>query len=250
MLTALNEIAAEQAQPTKSTLNKATKLLNYASTYPSTTVRYHASDMILHAETDAAYLVMPNAKSRIAGYFYLSDTPPKPPIMPTPTRNGPLHIVCKTLRHVVASAAEAETGGLFINAQEAIPIRYLLTQLGHPQPPTPIKTDNSTTISFVNSNIRQKKSKSWDMRFHWLRDRETQNQFYYYWDRGIHNDADYFTKHHSPKHHLANRHKFFHIPNLCNLLMCAAKRRGCVDPHWGHIINPLLTHYDDVSHQS
>ena len=86
---------------------KATKmLLDYAATYPDVTIRFHASDMILHAESDAAYLVQPEAKSWIAGYFYLSTHPPSPPLIPTPPRNGPLHIVCKTLRHVVASAAE------------------------------------------------------------------------------------------------------------------------------------------------
>ena len=127
---------------------KATKmLLDYAATYPDVTIRFHASDMILHAESDAAYLVQPEAKSWIAGYFYLSTHPPSPPLIPTPPRNGPLHIVCKTLRHVVASAAGAETAALFFNSQEAIPIRYILSKLGHKQPPTPMKTN---IIPFVN----------------------------------------------------------------------------------------------------
>ena len=52
-----------------------------------------------------------------------------------------------------SSAAEAETAGVFTNAQLAIPIRYILECLRHPQPPTLIKSDNSTTIGFVNNNI-------------------------------------------------------------------------------------------------
>ena len=72
-------------------------------------------------------------------------------------------VECKTLRHVVASAAEAETAGVFHNAQMAIPIRTILNALGHVQPPTPLKTDNSTTSGFIHNNIHVRKAKSWDM---------------------------------------------------------------------------------------
>ena len=121
--------------------------------------------MILHVDSDAAYLVLPQAKSRIAGYFHLTDLtspPTQPPV------NGPVLVECKTIKHVVTSAAEAETSALFHNAKTAIPIQRILIFLGHPQPPTPIKVDNSTANNFVHNNITQKRSKSWDMRFHWL----------------------------------------------------------------------------------
>jgi hypothetical protein len=113
-----------------------------------------------------------------------------------------------TLKHVVASAAEAETGGLFYNAQQAVIIRQILKALGHPQPPTPIKTDNSTAYNFVHSTMKQKRSKSWDMRYNWLRCREAQNQVKIYWEPGTDNNADYFTKHHPPKHHRTLRSKY------------------------------------------
>ena len=70
--------------------------------------------------------------------------------------------------------AEAETGGVYFNAQRAIPIRIALEEMGHPQPPTPIKTDNASALGYIYDNIRQKRSKSFDMKFHWLRDREQQ----------------------------------------------------------------------------
>ena len=41
-------------------------------------------------------------------------------------------------------AAEAEVGGLYMNAQELSPMRTTLEELNHPQPPTPLRTDNST----------------------------------------------------------------------------------------------------------
>ena len=222
MLTAINEISAVQSKPTEKTLQAVTKLLDYASTYPDTTIRFYASDMTLYAESDAAYLVQLNAKSRIAGLFYLSNKH-LPNTFPSPARNGPILIICKTIRHVVASAAEAETAGLFYNARESIPIRQTLIAMGHPQPPTPIKTDNSTALSFVHANMKQKKSKSWDMRLNWLRDRKEQSQFHYYWDKGSNNDADYHTKHHPPKHHLQQRHKYVYVLEQSQPLMLLAR---------------------------
>ena len=105
--------------------------------------------MVLYVNSDAAYLVLPEAKSRIAGHFYLSDHPNKLAANQTPTPNAPFLTECRTLRHVVATAAEAETGGLFHNAHMSITIRHILETLEHPQPPTPIKTDNATAHNFV-----------------------------------------------------------------------------------------------------
>ena len=207
ILPALNEIAAYQAKPTATTVEKLTMLLDYLSTHSNAVIRFNASDMVLHVETDAAYLVAPKARSRIAGFYYCSNkynknTPIKVPL------NGPVHVECKTLRRVVTSAAEAETAGLFYNAQFSIPIRHMLTILGHPQPATPIKTDNSTASSFVNSMLKQKRSKAWDMNFHWLTDQRYLNNIHVYWDKGDNMIADYHTKHHSPSHHIQSRPKY------------------------------------------
>ena len=59
-------------------------------------------------------------------------------------RNAPILIECSTLKHVVASGAEAECGGLFKMGQLAAEIRVILEALDHPQPPAPLKTDNAT----------------------------------------------------------------------------------------------------------
>ena len=70
--------------------------------------------MILHLDSDAAYLVSPQARSRVVSNFYCRQkyNKNKPPYT---NLNGPIHIECKTLKHVVDSAAEAETAGLFHN---------------------------------------------------------------------------------------------------------------------------------------
>ena len=100
---------------------------------------------------------MHNTKSRIARYFKLNYHPER---IQYPDVNGAILIECKALRHIVSSAAETKIAGVFYNAQIAIPIWYILEQLGYPQSPTPIKIDNSTATGFVYNNIHQKKSKS------------------------------------------------------------------------------------------
>ena len=56
MLTALGSISAQQAKGTEKTYAGTLWLLNYAATHPNTTIRYTASDMILHIHSDASYL--------------------------------------------------------------------------------------------------------------------------------------------------------------------------------------------------
>ena len=57
----------------------------------------------------------------------------------------------------MASAADAETGGIFHYAQMGLRVWYILIKLGYPQPPTPLKTDNSTANGFIHNNINLKK---------------------------------------------------------------------------------------------
>ena len=105
----------------------------------------------------------------------------------------------------MSSAVEAELGALFINAKMAVLMRNTLEELGHPQPRTPIQTDNKTTNDLLTNQIMPKALKAMDMRFHWLRCRDAQGQFRYYWRPGTQNLADYFTKHHPASHHIASR---------------------------------------------
>ena len=58
------------------------------------------------------------------------------------------------MSNVMDSATEAKIGVAYINGQEAVPIRTLLRELGHPQPATPIQVDKSATDSFANDTIK------------------------------------------------------------------------------------------------
>jgi len=97
---------------------------------------------------------------------------------------------------------------MFINAREAVPTRKTLEEMGHPQPTTPMQTDNSAAHSVVTNNVQPKRTKAMDMRFHWLRCRDAQGQFRYYWRPGTMNLADYWTKHFPGIHHANVRPEF------------------------------------------
>jgi hypothetical protein len=189
----INVLASEQSKATSVTAEKVIKLLNYCNTRPETKIRYHASDMILHIHSDASYLSENEAKSRAGGFFYMGRS------TNTDRRltNGAILIISKVLKHKMSLAAEAEIGAVFINAKEGAVLRTTLEELGHPQPPTPMETDNTTATGYSNDTIKQKRAKAMDMRFYWIKDRVKQGQFNVYWGPGHQNLADYFTKHHS-----------------------------------------------------
>ena len=130
--------------------------------------------------------------------------------------NAPIHVECQILKHVVSSAAEAETAGLFHNCKTALQIKNMLEALGHKQSPIPVKTDNSTAAAFSNSTLKERRSKSWDMRLHWLKDRVLQHQFIIQWEEGRKNWADYHTKHFPPSYHQRIRPRYilkgYHSP--------------------------------------
>ena len=215
ILPALSSISTQQSNPTENTMRKVKRLLDYVATFPDTCIRFHASNMKLHIDSDAAYLCEPKAKSRAAGYFYFKQNTMNKTQLPI---NHPLTVECKLLKHVVSSAAEAEVSAIFHNAQTGIIVRRLLQHLGHPQPPTPLKTDNTTAERFVSKNIHQKRSKTWDMRFYWLRDQQSRQNFKVFWRHGCDatdpNLADYFTKHHTVKHHRSVRPQYIIDKNV------------------------------------
>ena len=57
MIVSVNKLSSQQAAPPRETLKKCNMLMDYAHTYPNATICYHASDMCLHIDYDAAYLV-------------------------------------------------------------------------------------------------------------------------------------------------------------------------------------------------
>ena len=108
----------------------------------------------------------------------------------------------------MSSASEAELGEMFITAQEMVVMRQTLQEMKWPQPKSPLQTDNSAAADVVNNAIVPKNLKTMDRRLHWLRCREAQGQFRYYWASGNLNWRDYSTKHHPLLYHESRRMQF------------------------------------------
>ena len=82
----------------------------------------------------------------------------------------------------MSSAAEAETFRTFKNCKTDISMQTALMALDHKQIATPLKTDNSTTEGFVNLGMKPKRSKTWNINWHWLRYKEVLEQLRVYWE--------------------------------------------------------------------
>ncbi len=195
LLCPISAIASQSSKPTEDTMHHTQKLLDYLATQEDAVLTYNASDMILAVHSNACYLREPKARSRAGGHFFLSSNTPIPP------NNGAVLSIAHIIKHIMSSATEAKLVGLYIMAQEAVYIRIILEEMGHKQPPTPLQTDNSMAEAVINGKVQSKQAKAMDMRFHWLRDQECQQQFQIYWRPGKLNYADYWTKYHADPHH-------------------------------------------------
>lgn len=167
----LNSLAPEQPKGIEETKEAMQHFLNYCANHPDTTVRFHASDMILKINSDASYLSELEARSRVGGYFPLRNKDDNL------QNNGAIHAIARIIKNVKLSSAEAEITGVFINEKEAVPIRQSLEETGHPQPPTESIIDNQAAHRILNKSCKQTRSKEIDMNYYWVRDRIAQKKF-------------------------------------------------------------------------
>ena len=71
------------------------------------------------------------------------------------------------------------------------------------------------------------------MRYYWIKDKVSNQEFIIYWDKGLNNYADYFTKHFSASYHQQIRPTYIlkgYSLALQNSFPCV---RGCVETHPG-----------------
>lgn len=221
MLTAVNHIGSEQARPTQRVMDNAMRLLAYAAAYPNNELVLTACDMILYCQSDCSFLTRSEGRSVAGGIEYLGNTG-------EPTHiNGAVHTFSSIIPVVVASIAEGEYGAAYMTGQHATGSRQVLHFLGYPQPPTLIMGDNDCAVGLANNTLKIKRSKSIDMRFHWLRDRIRQGQFEYQWRKGANNLADFFTKALPVHKHLELMPFLVHTPrDPHNIAASKHKKRG------------------------
>ena len=166
------------------------QLLDYSATYPADGILYRSSTMILCAHFDAEFHNESKGRSRAGVHIFLSENDPMP------WWNGPVLTLSQIIKLVMSSASEAEMGVLFITAQEVAAMRNTLEEMRWPQKKSLIQTDNSETAGVVNITILTRKLKTMHQRLHWIKCREAQVQFRYYWASGSLNWGDYSNEHH------------------------------------------------------
>jgi hypothetical protein len=72
--------------------------------------------------------------------------------------NGAFHVSTTILQFVVTSAAEAELGALYHNCHTGVIFRLTLSDMGHPQPRTPVHCNNATVVGIANNTIKRHRS--------------------------------------------------------------------------------------------
>ena len=192
MLTAIGKIAANIANPTQSTLKAAEHFLQYAASHPDATMTFKPSDMQLKIISDASFAGDSQARSRAGGVHFLckaselseDDT----------LTNAPFHYFSTIIPTIVTSAAEAEYAALFLNGKDANYEMALLEYMGYPQTAITIICDNSCAAGTANRTVKPKRSKSFDIKFHWIRKKVDDKIFKIIWKKGETNEADYLTK--------------------------------------------------------
>ena len=117
-------------------------------------------------------------------------------IQAIPPENGPVHVECSIMRNVMASATESELGGQFENCQTETSMITALSEMGHPQPPKIMETDNTSANSIDYGTEKQKISRAIDKKFYWVGDKIRQNHFHTIWKEVNKNLTDHVTKHH------------------------------------------------------
>ena len=162
MARTLSSISSRQSKGTKQLEEEVRHFLDYCATHPNSGVLFMSSDMILALHLDASYLSEPESKSISAGHFYLTKNKDET------FNNGAVMTLSDVIKHVLASVSEAENAALFYNCKSAIPLRLTLEEMGHPQPKTPVTSDNTAALGLIKKTMIPKSSKSYDMRFNFL----------------------------------------------------------------------------------
>jgi hypothetical protein len=172
LLMALSSIPIEQSKGTTSTMEKAKQLLDYLATNPDATIWFKVSDVILNVHSDASYLSEFNACSRACGHFFMGWSPTNG----DPVKlNGAFFTLCMILCFVVASAAEAKLGALFLNCKEGMIFCLMLEEHGHSQPKTHVHCNNATAAGITNNTVKCQRSCSMKMQYFWVCDKVAQH---------------------------------------------------------------------------
>ena len=110
-------------------MKRAKQLIDYLATQEEAVLTYRASNMVLIVHIDTSYLSKNNLRSHVGDHLIMSSNALIPPF-----DNGAILKVAQIFKNVMPSLVEAELSAFYINVREAVNIKKILTELGHPQP--------------------------------------------------------------------------------------------------------------------
>ena len=117
---------------------------------------YRTSDMILRIHSDASYLSWLMACRRSGVHLYMESQNLKI----KKKTNSVMYTVSSIMKNMMGSSVEEEFGALFHNCYKSEPICTTLNNMGHPQPVTPTKIDNSSANGIYNYTFCKKAQKT------------------------------------------------------------------------------------------
>ena len=165
------------------------RIFAYWKQFPEPFVTYVASDMVLRGVCDASYASEPGAKSRIGAGFWLGSKDDAYVV-----NNGLIEAASWKVDIVCGSVMEAEYIALYMLAQRAIFLKHICVALGYEQKSIDLYTDNACAKGIAEQSITMKRSRTVDIKYHWVRQRVQMGEFRIIWVPGQFNLADALTK--------------------------------------------------------
>ena len=144
LLVTLSNIGQQEASATEATNDAIDQMLDYVATYTADGITFRASAMVLDGHSDAAYLNVSKASILAGNHIVLSE------YVPVPRYIGPVITIFKIIKCVMSSADEPELTGLCICTKKMVPLHQSLSEIGWPQPQSPIQCNKSTSIGVAN----------------------------------------------------------------------------------------------------
>ena len=100
LLVGLSAIGSQQASATQRTNESIGQILDYCATYPSDSIIYRPSNMVLCAHSDAGFHNESKGRSRSGVHIFLSEN------KAMPRCNGPVLTLAKIVKFVMSSASK------------------------------------------------------------------------------------------------------------------------------------------------
>jgi hypothetical protein len=156
----VTHLSTKSHKPVQNDVKKIGHVLSYLNGTRDFARRYHSDDPTIYITVDASYGVHPKGHSHTG--FFISVGQGSAPV---------LTVSAKQKSCVVTGSMEAEYVALTQAVKKALPLRFLLEQLGFPQKgPMIIFEDNMSAINLATSPHITKNSKHIFQRHHFIRD--------------------------------------------------------------------------------